>query len=281
MNKILVPTDFSATAQKAIDSAALIARKSGASITLLHVIEGPSPHSFSVAGETDVKKTLDDIYVIKLMPIVKEQLAAIAGNDTYSDLTIDYKVEIGNAYHTIIEKVEEYDCDLIVMGTQGSTGLDEWLIGSNTEKVARITKHPLIAVKNVINENSFDNIVVGVNFDEDNSKLLEVAKSFQSLFAGRLHLVRIDTPATLSSDEETTSRLDSIASESNLDNYSSHIYNAVDPGEGLFSFTSQINASCIAIGTHGKRGVSHFFVGSATDDVINRANWPVITQNLL
>ena len=122
---------------------------------------------------------------------------------------------------------------------------------------------------------------MGVNFEEDNSKLLEVTKSFQSLFGGRLHLVRIDTPSTLSSDEETESRLNLIATESNLENYSSHIYNAVDPGAGLFAFTQQINASCIAIGTHGKRGVSHFFIGSATDEVINRANWPVITQNIL
>jgi len=281
MNKILVPTDFSETAQKAIDSAAIIARKSGASITLLNVIEGPTPTSFNVEGEADVKASIDDLFVIKLVPIVKKQLETISSSEGYSDLTIDYQVEIGNAYKTIVDKVKDYDCDLIVMGTQGSSGLDEWLIGSNTEKVARITKHPLLAVKNVINENSFDNIVVGVNFEEDNSKLMEVVKTFQSVFGSKLHLVRIDTPTILSSDTETLTKLDSIALENSLENYTTHVFNAVESGTGLFMFTQQINASCIAIGTHGKRGVSHFFIGSATDDVINRANWPVITQNLL
>ena len=61
------------------------------------------------------------------------------------------------------------------------------------------------------------------------------------------------------------------------DQYKVHIYNDISVEQGILNFASKINAGLIGIGTHGRKGLAHFFNGSISEDIVNHANRPVVT----
>jgi nucleotide-binding universal stress UspA family protein len=58
---------------------------------------------------------------------------------------------------------------------------------------------------------------------------------------------------------------------------STHIYNDVNVEKGILHFAKSINADLIGMSTHGRKGLSHFFNGSISEDLVNHAKRPVIT----
>ena len=138
MKKILVPTDFSKTANMATDVAFEIAKKSGASIVLLHVIEeATGSSSFSVEGQVAYSSGQDKLFMIKLIEKAKSQMEKIVKDPRYTDVKVDGELRIGNAFHGMRTIITEHKVDLVVMGTAGKSLVTEMLIGSNTEKVIR------------------------------------------------------------------------------------------------------------------------------------------------
>ncbi|HRB73105.1 MAG TPA: universal stress protein, partial [Flavobacterium sp.] len=62
-----------------------------------------------------------------------------------------------------------------------------------------------------------------------------------------------------------------------ISNYATHIYNDVNVEKGILHFAKSVNADLIGISTHGRKGLSHFFNGSISEDLINHAKRPVVT----
>ena len=65
--------------------------------------------------------------------------------------------------------------------------------------------------------------------------------------------------------------------EFKIDNFSTHIFNDANVEKGILNFTRSINADLIGIGTHGRKGIAHFFNGSISEDLVNHALRPVVT----
>ena len=99
MKKILVPTDFSKTAAIATDVAFDIAKRSGASVILLHVIEEATAGSFNVEGQVSTRSMSDKLYNFKLIQKAKEQMTKVVKDPKYSAVSVDGFLRIGNAFH--------------------------------------------------------------------------------------------------------------------------------------------------------------------------------------
>ena len=56
-----------------------------------------------------------------------------------------------------------------------------------------------------------------------------------------------------------------------------HIYNDANVEKGILNFAKSINADLIGMSTHGRKGLSHFFNGSISEDLVNHAKRPVVT----
>jgi nucleotide-binding universal stress UspA family protein len=67
--------------------------------------------------------------------------------DQFGDVQTKTVVRAGPPYKAILDYVESYDIDLILMGTHGRTGLDRYLLGSVTEKVVRMSDVPVMTVR--------------------------------------------------------------------------------------------------------------------------------------
>ncbi len=135
---ILVPIDFSANADHALDYAITLARTLQARLTLLHVIEPlavGSVESMPYAYLHDLEAKITD-----LMTVYRERVTAVG-------LQSDFTIVHGVPYHSIIEIARTAHVDLIIMGTHGRTGLPHVLLGSVAERVVQLAPCPVLVVR--------------------------------------------------------------------------------------------------------------------------------------
>lgn len=133
--KILVPTDFSANAMNALAFAKQIAKKEGSSITLFYAFY--AVYDFA-AQATEIIAQIEDDAKKAMKKLVKE------GTD--EGLTIDYKIQHGSIATAVTSYAYQNDYQLIVMGTQGASGIKKALMGSNTGHVIKESMVPVLAV---------------------------------------------------------------------------------------------------------------------------------------
>ncbi|MDN3596258.1 universal stress protein [Zunongwangia endophytica] len=275
MKRILVPTDFSKIAENALKSAAKMASKFNADIYLLHMLDLPLHLVDPVLKSSE--NVPEALYFMKL---AHQQFSKIKDMDFLKGLNIYESVQFNYAFKGITEFAKNNDCDLIVMGSHGSTGFEEMFIGSNTEKVVRQSEIPVFVVKKEISDINIKNFVLATDADLDNKKSLLKAVEFAKLFETDLHLLFVNTPNNFTTTKQAYADLEEFLEEIKLKDIKKHIYNDVSIEKGILNFAEKYNADVIGIITHGRKGLSHFFNGSISEDLINHATRPVITFKL-
>ena len=138
--RILCPVDFSEHSQAALAQAAEVARKFGAELTLLHVVEPilyPVAYGLPPVSPVDYESVARDSATKAL-----ERLAA--GLPGLKPLT---RVDAGAASQRISELAKTEGFDLIVLATHGYTGLKHVLLGSTAERVVRLAPCAVLVVK--------------------------------------------------------------------------------------------------------------------------------------
>ena len=143
ITRILVPTDFSATADAALDYAFGLAARFGASLQLLHVLddpfvfEGMSAEAYIAEAPTLRTAMLED---------ARERLRHRA-TPREDGVPIETEVLFGHGARTIAEYAAERGVDLIVMGTHGRTGFAHLMVGSVAERLVRTAPCPVLTVR--------------------------------------------------------------------------------------------------------------------------------------
>ena len=280
MKTILVPTDFSEQAQVALDLAHGIARKSSATVQLLSVVEAPQGTSFSAMGEVTAPDGMDSMFFAQLLKRQRERLEKLVKDPKYQDISLEGEVEIGNPYESISQSITERDVDLVVMGTQGSSGMEEILVGSNTEKVVRRAKCPVLTVKEAVDADSIKDIVFATNLRHTEEKLMNEVLKLQKLFDAKLHILCVNTPSTFETDRFYKEGIKNLAEKYKIENYTMNVYNDDVEEDGIVFFAEDINADMIALATHGRTGISHLLSGSIAEDIVNHAKRPVWTFSI-
>lgn len=137
IKKILHPTDFSEHARYAYDLACALARDHKSRLVILHV-RTPQPMIYG-----------DGMIVPPDEGFQEEMKRRLANMPAPSaDVLVERHLVDGEAVPEILEFAEKNDCDMIVMGTHGWTGLSRLLLGSVAEKVVRKANCPVMTVKN-------------------------------------------------------------------------------------------------------------------------------------
>lgn len=140
--ELLVPIDFSDCSLGALDYALAFGEKFGTRITLLHVVE---PAIFS-ENYLVTPGTLDETNQ-NLVAAGRERLAPLQGRVSGRGLPVALLVRMGRAQSEITDTAKAIGADLIVMGTQGYSGLKHVLLGSTAERVVRQASCPVLTVR--------------------------------------------------------------------------------------------------------------------------------------
>jgi nucleotide-binding universal stress UspA family protein len=203
-------------------------------------------------------------------------------NEKYNNeaVKVSWEVEFGQPSKTLLEVVKSQSLDLIVMGSHGASGLREYFIGSNAEKVIRKSPVPVLIAKDYF-KGPISNIVFPNTLETQNQgELVAKVKALQAFFNAQLHVVWINTPINFVSDVITRQRLEIFAKRFALKDYSLHIYNHPNEEDGIIHFTEFIKGDIIAMGTHGRRGFTHLINGSVAEDVANHTESMIWTYTM-
>jgi len=279
MKKILVPTDFSDQAKYALNLAVEIAKKTDAELTLLHVVEIPGHTSFNTMGEATNIDGMEGVFVMKMIEQGKKKLKALKNDDLLGDVNLKTELKAGNAYYNIANIINENEPELVVMGTSGSSGVDEILIGSNAEKVVRNAKCPVLTLKEEISLSSINNIVFASSLKNNDKELAAKLKEIANLSNAKIHLLKVNTPNNFESSSTTYRQMDEYLKNKGLE-AEKHIHNGINEEEGILEFAKEKNIDLIAMGTHGRKGLMHLLSGSIAEDVVNHSKRPVLTLKL-
>jgi nucleotide-binding universal stress UspA family protein len=138
--QIIVATDFSATAEAALEYAATFAKSIGAKIALVHVYQIPNYSYPDVLVPTppEVAREIEDA----------ARTATIAARERYASSGVDIEPVVlqGRAWQEILRLADERAADLVVVGTHGRSGVSRALLGSVAEKVLRTATRPVLVI---------------------------------------------------------------------------------------------------------------------------------------
>jgi len=270
MKRILVPTDFSNQAEQALKVAANFARKYDCKLYVLHTMEMP----LHLANASDSTGMPESLYFIKL---AKNHFKELFQKPYLQGLDITDAIGHNEIFEDIKEAALKNDIDLIIMGSHGASGFKEMFIGSNTEKVVRTSETPVLVIKNTMDELVIDDFIFATDFSDEYLTPVRAAVSFAATVNARLHLLFVNTPSDFKTNSQANEMMQRFTQKLGEGPYSLHVYNETTVEKGILAYAKEIKAQLIGMSTHGRMGLSHFFNGSISEDLVNHANLPVIT----
>ena len=273
MKRILVPVDFSKEAEAAARVAANIAKKTNSEIFLVHMLELP----VSTIDPAEMNTISSEPQIIYFMKLAHKKFETFKKLSFFKGLRVIETVQFQHAFSGIIDESTKNNIDLIVMGSQGASGLQEMFIGSNTEKVVRKSKVPVLVIKKDIKKFDIKNILFASDFNKESKSTFQRVIDFAKLFDAKINLLYVNTIHNFNTSDNIEKRIAKFMKDFDFDNYKTNIYNDISIEKGILSFGRKINADLIALNTHGRSGLSQLFNGSIGQELANHALRPVIT----
>jgi nucleotide-binding universal stress UspA family protein len=272
MKRILVPCDFSGPSMEAFKLAAGIASKSKGEIYVLNVVEMPVLHSSLLVPV--------QAYENSFLKDVKERATRnfTKMKDRWAKkIKVGFQVEHGVVVKSINNFVARKKIDLVVMGTHGSSGVREFALGSNAEKVVRSCKVPVVSVHHTTKTTIFKDLILPVDLDDSQIKLLATVKPLQAFFKAKLHILYVNSPTKFERNVYVEEKLQDFVQKSKIKNYTINIYNDLDAENGIINFSKKFKTKMVAMSTHGRKGLAHLLSGSVAEDVVNHLGCPIWT----
>ena len=273
MKNILVPCDFSKPAINAFRFALDIADKSKGTVYLLNVIELPAIHDPIIMPVISFEKE----FLNELKEKTTKEFDKIINRYKPDAVEVKTEVAFGAVSRMIQDFIKKKKIDIVVMGSHGATGIREYFIGSNAEKIVRNSPVPVLVLKEAY-KGPVENIVFPNTLEtEKQDKLIAKVKELQAFFKATVHILYVNTPINFTADNITLERLRQFAKQFAFRNYTLNVYNYPSEESGIIHFTDQIKGDLVAMGTHGRKGLAHFLNGSLAEDVVNHARFPIWT----
>ncbi|RPD47285.1 universal stress protein [Paracnuella aquatica] len=183
MKRILVPTDFSPCAGKALEYAACLAQKMGAEIILLHACD-------LLGEEHQSRKALIADYNKSIQSNASAQLKALKAQTTAStQVPVATRLYDGPVVASVLDATAQNKVDLIVMGTLGSSALHNKIFGSLTAELLSASPVPVIAVPHAYEWMEPKRVLLALNNPQEKTAVLQPAFDLATSFHSDVHAV--------------------------------------------------------------------------------------------
>lgn len=273
MKKIIIPVDFSKYSEYALKSAASLARKYGAELTVMHMLE----LSDSIFSSSYNEKGEEMAFMLML---ANQKFDSFLDKEYLNGLTVSPVIKKYKVLKEVNDFAASIQADLIVMGSKGHSDQDGVFTGSNTEKVVRHSDIPVLVIKEELDHTELKTIILATDFDSDSVPATKNAVALLESLGSQVSFLHVNLPniGFLSTDE-IEERRNSFLELAGHSEWADRINYVADYSveDGVLKFANNNQADAIAIISHGRTGLNLFFGGSISEDVVNHARLPVIT----
>ena len=183
IQNIVVATDFSACADAAVEYASGLARRYGSMLYMVNVL----PHApFVESSDADPEK---------VKRIAERKMTDMAGSQAFQGVTHTELIREGEVAGVLSELVRQHQIDLIVLGTEGRTGLRKFLLGSVAEEVYRTAECPVLTVgphaSRGLNGGMLQHILFATDFGPESEHGLPYAIALAEEHRARLTMLHV------------------------------------------------------------------------------------------
>jgi len=294
IKRILFPTDFSEPSNRALDHAIVLAHRFNAELVMLHV---EALHAADPNNPNFKFPDLDELFAFIRMQAVQRMnqpdLPVVTG-----DIEITEKVKRGiSAANEILEAIDEYKIDLVLMGTHGRSGLSHFLLGSTTEKVVHGARIPVLTIHHggdifVEKSGRYENILVPVDFSEPCKKAVKFSEEIASRFESKVFIQHVIEPTLAprslymgdvpqsKMDNEQISRTEAALFEFVKEDLSGKVEYIISQGQVHHEINHTViekDIDLIIIADQGWNAIDRWLLGSTTEKLVRKSKVPVLT----
>ncbi|MFM2017357.1 MAG: hypothetical protein RL007_1013 [Bacteroidota bacterium] len=274
IKRILVPTDFSETGSLAFDHAVFMARLYKAELHLVHVIE-----------------VIDATYSIYNPAIPVIDISVIESNckDRLTQMKVELKKKHSITAHTyvlhgrpeqaVLDLVESKDIDVVVMGTHGASGFDEYFIGSNAHRVVTTCPCPVITVQKHAKKLGFTDIVLPIDDSRHTRDKVGAVLGLAKKFGSRIHILGLLEENTKEEKNKMETRLAPVkkAIEKAGLAWTEKVMKSDSVAVSSLNYAKKIKADLIAIMTDHESKLTGMFMGPFAKQIVNHSRIPVLS----
>jgi nucleotide-binding universal stress UspA family protein len=181
---IVIPTDFSEAGIHALEQGASLSKLCNAELHLVHVFEPTSV--FFPALEPILALSVEEDAKEKISQKMSE--VSELYRNKFGIKVVSVVVE-GKIAAEIVKYAEEKEADLILMGTHGASGYEEFFIGSNAEKVLNKAQCPVLTIQAHSGSNNIQNIVVPIDGTLHSRQKVDYAIEMAKIYGSTIHLL--------------------------------------------------------------------------------------------
>ncbi len=272
IKQILTPVDFSETSQQALDHAIFMAKIFNAKLFFVHVIE-PTSYQFEISEMMSLTDKIKKLAHDKL-----DELATSvhAEHGIYKPEVL---VESGNITSQIVETADKIKADIIVMGTHGVSGFEEFFMGSNSYKVVTQASCPVLTVQKNAARKGFQNIVLPIDDSHASRQKVKHAVEFAKRYGSVIHVIALITE----DDSANRHKFDVMLKQVNeyLEQQNIPRKNKTLVGSNIAKLTmkyaNDVNADLIIMMTEQDESVTGYIMGPYAQQVVNHSQIPVLS----
>jgi nucleotide-binding universal stress UspA family protein len=271
MNKsIVVGIDFSDCSINALEHAITIAQKSKSNLTMVW------------ANHLDYSKEIFSVEPKQLETEVKGRFNLLIDKykNNMAGLKLDYVLRKGKVYKEICTVASDIDAFVIVVGTHGSSGFEEFWIGSNANRIVSSSDIPVITIRGGIDiERDMQRIVLPFDSTKTTRQKLPITALFAKYFRSEVHILGLFT----SNLDDVQYRIRNYVAQAEdyfKENFIKHksVYIEADNiTDTTIEYAKSIDANLISIMTEQETSTSNLWMGTFASQMVNHSPMPVLS----
>jgi nucleotide-binding universal stress UspA family protein len=270
--RIVVGIDFSTGSDEALAHALGVARREGASLTLVHVgivAEAPEvPASMAIAARTYREVLLERL------ARDRERLAALRERYEGQGVEISQAVYEGVPVNGVASAARDAGADLLVTGSHGRTGLRRIVLGSVAEHTVRLASSSVLVARGDAPAAGYRRIVVGADFSRRTDLAVDGALKLAAADAVIDVVHCWEAPRALADHGDLDTMAGHLRSRSGLPLRVIGLDEA--PERGLAEHADRVAADLVVVASHGRRGIDRLLLGSVAEATVRRAACSVL-----
>jgi nucleotide-binding universal stress UspA family protein len=270
MKQIIVAIDFSKTSLNALAYGIHLANKARADVQMVWV-DNTTSEEVVFEGFAHEERN-------EKVTLLKELQSKYSGE--LKDGKLDFKTRKGKVYIEIAQQAKSINADLIVTGTHGVSGYEEFWIGSNAYRIVTNAPCPVITLRYDAKVDDMKRIVIPIDSSQETRQKIPVASQMAELFNAEVHILSLYS-TTLKSVQK---RVDHYArqvmeffDERNI-KYVPVIRESENITRSTIDYAESVGADLVAIMTEQESTTAHLFLGPYAEQIINHSPIPVLSM---
>ncbi|HOI31550.1 MAG: universal stress protein [Bacteroidales bacterium] len=270
MNKtILVGIDFSDCSVNALEHAVSLAERAEANIKMIWV------------NKPDNTRNLYDISSEEVLHEAEKRLEGLASKyqARLKNKKIDFITRKGKVYKELVAAAEEFDVFLIMIGTHGSSGFEEFWIGSNANRIVSATERPVITIRGGVDINrTIERIVMPIDSTIESRQKVPITALLAKYFDAEIHVLATHITSVKDVRDLLMEYIKQVERylEENQVRYLVKEIDAGNISDAVIDYATTINANLISIMDEQEKAASNIWLGPYPQQMVNHSPIPVL-----